>query len=177
MTEVFDAKRRGRGLPTLNNGLFPTVADFLCYMRGLKPQNKIGAAFGSYGWSGEAVKLIENELTDMKIELARARAQGPVRAGKTGPRRLPRIRPEDRPRGERPMMPCRRRSGDPMKRPVVELSDCIRCEVCARVCPQVFRMNQAGFVEVVGPVWTIPKEEVDEAIKNCPADCIRWEDE
>ncbi|HSO60615.1 MAG TPA: FprA family A-type flavoprotein [Desulfobacterales bacterium] len=70
MTEVFDAKAVVVGSPTLNNGMFPTVADFLCYMKGLKPKGKIGAAFGSYGWSGEAVKLIENELTDMKIELA-----------------------------------------------------------------------------------------------------------
>jgi flavorubredoxin len=69
MTEVFDARAVVVGSPTLNNSLFPTVADFLCYMKGLKPKNKIGAAFGSYGWSGEAVKLIENELTDMKIEL------------------------------------------------------------------------------------------------------------
>ena len=69
MTDVFDARAVVVGSPTLNNGLFPTVADFLCYMKGLKPKNKIGAAFGSYGWSGEAVKLIENELTDMKIEL------------------------------------------------------------------------------------------------------------
>ncbi|HEX5679637.1 MAG TPA: FprA family A-type flavoprotein [Desulfobacterales bacterium] len=70
MTEVFDAKAVVVGSPTLNNGMFPTVADFLCYMKGLKPKNKIGAAFGSYGWSGEAVKLIENELVDIKIELA-----------------------------------------------------------------------------------------------------------
>jgi flavorubredoxin len=70
MTEVFDARAVVVGSPTLNNGLFPTVADFLCYMKGLKPKNKIGAAFGSYGWSGEAVKLIESELTDMQIELA-----------------------------------------------------------------------------------------------------------
>jgi flavorubredoxin len=70
MTEVFDARAVAVGSPTLNNGLFPTVADFLCYMKGLKPKNKIGAAFGSYGWSGEAVKQIENELAEMKIELA-----------------------------------------------------------------------------------------------------------
>jgi flavorubredoxin len=69
MTEVFDARAVVVGSPTLNNGMFPTVADFLCYLKGLKPKNKIGAAFGSYGWSGEAVKLVENELTEMKIEL------------------------------------------------------------------------------------------------------------
>jgi flavorubredoxin len=68
MTEVFDARALVVGSPTLNNQMFPTVADFLCYLKGLKPRNKIGAAFGSYGWSGEAVKLIEAELDDMKIE-------------------------------------------------------------------------------------------------------------
>jgi flavorubredoxin len=58
MTEVLDAAAVVVGSPTLNNQLFPTVSDFLVYMKGLKPLNKIGAAFGSYGWSGEAVKLI-----------------------------------------------------------------------------------------------------------------------
>ncbi len=67
MTEVLDAGAVIVGSPTLNNGLFPTVSDFLTYMKGLKPQNKIGAAFGSYGWSGEAVKLITAELEAMKF--------------------------------------------------------------------------------------------------------------
>ena len=57
------------GSPTLNNGLFPTVSDFLTYMKGLKPKNKIGAAFGSYGWSGEAVKLINQELEAIGFEM------------------------------------------------------------------------------------------------------------
>ena len=69
MTEVLDAGAVLVGSPTLNNGLFPTVADFLCYLKGLKPQNKIAAAFGSYGWSGEAVKLISQELEEMKFRL------------------------------------------------------------------------------------------------------------
>ena len=56
------------GSPTLNNGLFPTVADFLCYLKGLRPQNKVTAAFGSYGWSGEAVKLINQEFEAMKLQ-------------------------------------------------------------------------------------------------------------
>ena len=65
MAEVLDARAVIVGSPTLNNGLFPTIADFLAYMKGLKPQHRIGAAFGSYGWSGEAVKLIEKELETM----------------------------------------------------------------------------------------------------------------
>ncbi len=69
ITEVLDAGAIVVGSPTLNNGLFPTVNDFLTYMKGLKPKNKIGAAFGSYGWSGEAVKLINKELKEMKFDV------------------------------------------------------------------------------------------------------------
>jgi flavorubredoxin len=69
MTEVLDAAAVVVGSPTLNNQLFPTVSDFLVYMKGLKPLNKIGAAFGSYGWSGEAVKLINKELEAMKFDV------------------------------------------------------------------------------------------------------------
>jgi flavorubredoxin len=62
MTEVLDAGAVLVGSPTLNNGLFPTIADFLTYMGGLKPKNKVAAAFGSYGWSGESVKIIHDSL-------------------------------------------------------------------------------------------------------------------
>jgi flavorubredoxin len=69
MTEVLEAGAVIVGSPTLNNGLFPTVADFLTYMKGLKPKNKLAAAFGSYGWSGEAVKVINGELETMGFEM------------------------------------------------------------------------------------------------------------
>ena len=39
------------------------------YMRGLRPTNKIGAAFGSYGWSGESVKLLNEAMSDMKLDI------------------------------------------------------------------------------------------------------------
>jgi flavorubredoxin len=69
ITEVHDVGAVIVGSPTLNNGIFPTVSDFLTYMKGLKPLNKIGAAFGSYGWSGEAVKVISGLLEDMKFNV------------------------------------------------------------------------------------------------------------
>jgi flavorubredoxin len=68
-TEVLDAGALVVGSPTMNNQLYPTVADTLVYLKGLKPQNKIGLAFGSYGWSGEAPGHIEGHLRDMKVEL------------------------------------------------------------------------------------------------------------
>jgi len=69
ITEVLDAGAILVGSPTLNNQIFPTIADFLTYMKGLKPKNKVAAAFGSYGWSGEAVKVIKNELEEMDFDI------------------------------------------------------------------------------------------------------------
>ncbi len=62
-----------------------------------------------------------------------------------------------------------------MKKPVVELSDCVLCEICVDVCPEVFRNSESGYIDVVD-LSEYPEEDVAEAIKNCPEDCIAWED-
>ncbi len=69
MKEVLDAKALIIGSPTLNNGMYPTVADFLCYMKGLRPQGKIGTVFGSFGWGGGSTKAITEEMQATGIEL------------------------------------------------------------------------------------------------------------
>ena len=61
-----------------------------------------------------------------------------------------------------------------MKKPVIDLSDCILCGVCQDVCPEVFKLSAAGYIEVV-EMPDYPRSCVNEAIKNCPADCIVWE--
>ena len=63
-----------------------------------------------------------------------------------------------------------------MKLPLAELSDCISCGVCAEVSPEVFRLNDAGYIEIT-ELEIYPKDEVNEAIKYCPTDCIDWIDE
>ncbi|UCH36224.1 MAG: FprA family A-type flavoprotein, partial [Armatimonadota bacterium] len=68
-TELLDAGALIVGSPCLNGGIFPTVADVLTYLRGLKPRNLVGAAFGSYGWSGEAVGQITDALREMKVDV------------------------------------------------------------------------------------------------------------
>ncbi len=68
-TELLDAGALLVGTPTLNNHLFPTVADMLTYLKGLKPRRLFGAAFGSYGWSGEAVGQVNDMLTTMNVTL------------------------------------------------------------------------------------------------------------
>ncbi|GBE41559.1 nitric oxide reductase [bacterium BMS3Bbin09] len=56
------------GSPTLNNMLYPSVAEFLYHLRGLRPKNRIAGAFGSYGWGGGAVRAAYEELNKMKLK-------------------------------------------------------------------------------------------------------------
>jgi flavorubredoxin len=67
--EVLSAGALIVGSPTLNNNILPQIADVMTYLKGLKPANLIGAAFGSYGWSGESVKDLEGLLKEMKVEI------------------------------------------------------------------------------------------------------------
>ena len=69
ITEVFKAKAVIIGSPTFNGGLLPTISPILEDLKGLRFRNKIGAAFGSYGWSGEGIRLIEEHLGRCKISL------------------------------------------------------------------------------------------------------------
>jgi len=70
MTELLDAKAIVLGSATLNNGMMPRMADLLAYIKGLRPVGKLGAAFGSYGWGGEAPRLLDAFLAEMKFEIA-----------------------------------------------------------------------------------------------------------
>ncbi|HTZ16989.1 MAG TPA: FprA family A-type flavoprotein [Dissulfurispiraceae bacterium] len=56
------------GTPTLNNIMFPSVANFLTNLRGLRPKNRIAGAFGSYGWGGGAVKEAYEVLKKIGLE-------------------------------------------------------------------------------------------------------------
>ncbi|MCX7806120.1 MAG: flavodoxin domain-containing protein [Planctomycetota bacterium] len=69
LAEIFRSKAVIVGSPVLNGGLLPSVSPILEDIEGLKFKNKIGAAFGSYGWSGECVKLIEERLTGSGVRI------------------------------------------------------------------------------------------------------------
>lgn len=69
IAEVFKAKAIIIGSPTFNQGLLPSISPILEELKGLKFQNKVSAAFGAYGWSGEAVGLIEEILSRSKIPI------------------------------------------------------------------------------------------------------------
>jgi len=69
-TGTLDAAALIVGSPTINGQIFPSVAACMTYLGSLKPRNMVGAAFGSYGWSGEAVGRLEELLGGLGIPLA-----------------------------------------------------------------------------------------------------------
>ena len=70
-TELLDVAAFAAGSPTLNGTLMPAVADALTYLKGLRPANKAGFAFGSYGWGRGGPEEVEGYLQAMKVELLR----------------------------------------------------------------------------------------------------------
>lgn len=69
MREVADCGAVLVGSATHNNTYLPLIGCALTYMKGLRPQNRIGAAFGSFGWSGEAPKQIQEWLSGMGFDM------------------------------------------------------------------------------------------------------------
>ena len=68
LTEVFHSRAVLVGSPTINNGYSYAIAGILEMLKGMKLKKKKGAAFGSYGWSGEGIKLITEHLKAAGIE-------------------------------------------------------------------------------------------------------------
>jgi flavorubredoxin len=69
MTDLLTSKLVLIGSPTLNNGMLPSMGAFLTYIKGLRPKNRLGFAFGSYGWSGQAAGQIQEVMKELKWEL------------------------------------------------------------------------------------------------------------
>ena len=69
ITEIFKSKAILIGSPTVNKGVLSAVAAILEEIKGLSFQNKKAAAFGCYGWSGEAVKIISDKLKEGGFQL------------------------------------------------------------------------------------------------------------
>ena len=68
MADILEAKYVAIGTPTLNNEIFPRVAAFVTYLKGLAPKNKKGFAFGSYGWRPGVVNKIQAVMEELKWE-------------------------------------------------------------------------------------------------------------
>lgn len=69
ITEVFKSKTIVVGSPTINNSILHSVAGLIHLMKEMKFKNKKAAAFGCYGWSGESVKVLNEELKEAGFEI------------------------------------------------------------------------------------------------------------
>ena len=69
ITELFKSKAIFVGSPTINKGILSTIAGLLEEIRGLGFKEKKAVSFGSYGWSGESKKMINDKLKQGGFEL------------------------------------------------------------------------------------------------------------
>ncbi len=69
LTQIFQAKGVMFGASTINNGPLVSLYPILKEMQGLKYLNKVGASFGSYGWSGESPRVLQELLEEAKVEI------------------------------------------------------------------------------------------------------------
>ena len=67
--EMLDSKGFIFGSSTHDNGMLPTMAGFIDFVKGLKPRNRVAQVFGSFGWAGGATKQIEHIVKEAGIEL------------------------------------------------------------------------------------------------------------
>ena len=59
---------------------------------------------------------------------------------------------------------------------IIETDECIGCEACVELCPEVFEFDK----EAVKAVVIQPKggpDCVEEAIETCPVECIHWDED
>ncbi len=65
----------------------------------------------------------------------------------------------------------------PKRFPYIVKEECIACGNCEAVCPQVFKLNEAlGHSTVIDPDGA-PEDLIQDAIDQCPAQCIHWQEE
>ncbi len=69
LVEVFKSKGILVGSPTINNGYSYAISGVMEMIKGLKFKGKKAAAFGSYGWSGEAAKQVSELLSGAGFEV------------------------------------------------------------------------------------------------------------
>ncbi|HHV07775.1 MAG TPA: anaerobic nitric oxide reductase flavorubredoxin, partial [Firmicutes bacterium] len=69
LTEIFKSKAVLLGSPTINRSILSSMAALIDMAKGLAFKQKKAAAFGTYGWSGESVKLLTAHLKDAGFEV------------------------------------------------------------------------------------------------------------
>ncbi len=61
------------------------------------------------------------------------------------------------------------------KKVFINQDECIGCQSCVEICPEVFQFNESlGKAQVLNPEG--PEDLIEEAMAACPAQCIHWEE-
>lgn len=59
--------------------------------------------------------------------------------------------------------------------PVIDTGRCSNCKGCIEIAPHIFAFNvDMGMMQVID-LPEYDEQLVEEAMKNCPEDCIYWE--
>ncbi len=69
MTHVLEARGILLGSPTLNSHMLPSMAGAVTYLSGLKPRDRLGLAFGSYGWGNQGVRDLTAAIERLDWEM------------------------------------------------------------------------------------------------------------
>ena len=69
MKDVLDAKYICVGSSALHNSIIPSVAGFLSYLKCLKPKNRVGLSFGSYGWGEHCIDEIDKVFKELDFKI------------------------------------------------------------------------------------------------------------
>jgi ferredoxin len=63
------------------------------------------------------------------------------------------------------------------KRVIIDEDECVGCESCADLCPDVFEFDEGAEKAIVIKPEGGDIECIEEAIETCPTECIAWEDD
>lgn len=64
-----------------------------------------------------------------------------------------------------------------MAKVVIDQDECVGCESCIEICPEVFAFDEDNEVAYVILPEGGPEDLIQQAIDNCPSECISWEEE
>jgi ferredoxin len=66
---------------------------------------------------------------------------------------------------------------DMAKRVVIDSEECVGCQTCVELCPDVFAFNDAAEKAEVTQAEGGPEDCIEEAMSSCPVECIKWEED
>ncbi len=62
------------------------------------------------------------------------------------------------------------------KKVVIDEEECMGCEACVELCPEVFEFKEDDEKAIVIKAEGGDEDAIEEAMESCPAECITWEE-